>query len=197
LRSNNLDVQDMARGIRDALFRAAAANPNANPAAIQALRDARYQWKVEETVRDNIERAGTGTDMMTFPKLASNIERGNFWAGSPMARLAQLMRDIPSIASSGTAERSLRQKLIGLAPGEAGGAGIMWALTNPHSFDQYLAAIAAPVAGNIVGGRLSRFGGGLGLAPFEAASRYWNPLAPRVFGPSVGQNWLTQPQPAQ
>lgn len=202
LNSANGDVRDAARGVRDALFDAAStpqpvsgtAGPHNTLAAVQALQQARYQWKVEEAVRDSIERQASGTEGMTFPKLAGNIARGNFYPGSPMARLSQLLYDIPSIASSGTGERLLRQRLFGLGGG-VGEGGLLWAMTSPHQFDQYLATAAAPIVGNIVGARASRFGAGLGSNMLTAAQQTFNPLLPRVYGPAVGNMLLGPPQP--
>lgn len=201
LNSANGDVRDAARGVRDALFDAAstpqpatgAAGPHNTLAAVQALQQARYQWKVEEAVRDSIERQASGTEGMTFPKLAGNIARGNFYPGSRMANLSQLLYDIPSIASSGTAERMAWQRFLGLGGTEAGGAGLLWALNNPHSFEDALLNIAAPIAGNIVGGRASRFGASLGSPTLQAAQQIFNPLLPRTYGPDLG-NALLGPQ---
>lgn len=192
LNSSNLDVQQAARGVRDALFNAAAANPNTSPGAIRALQTARYQWKVEEAVRDSIERQASGTEGMTFPKLAGSIARGNFYPGSPMSNLSQLLYDIPSIASSGTAERLWRQRLF-LGAGDAGETGLLWALNNPHSFEQALFNIVAPVAGNVVAGRASRFGANLGSPTLQAAQQVFNPLLPRTYGANLG-NMLLGPQ---
>lgn len=207
LNSANGDVRDAARGVRDALFDAAstpqpvtgAAGPHNTLAAVQALQQARYQWKVEEAVRDSIERQASGTEGMTFPKLAGNISRAGFYPGSRMSNLSQLLYDMPSIASSGTAERMAWQRFLGLGGGEVGGAGLMWALNNPHSFENALLNIAAPIAGNIVGGRASRFGASLGSPTLQALQQGWNPLLPRTYGPNLGNALLgpQQQQPSQ
>lgn len=201
LDSDNGDVRDAARGVRDALFDAAStpqpvtggAGLHNTLAAVQQLQQARYQWKVEEAVRDSIERQASGSEGMTFPKLAGNIARANFYPGSRMANLSQLLYDIPSIASSGTAERMAWQHWLGLGGAEAGGAGLLWALNNPHSFEDALLNIAAPIAGNIVGGRASRFGASLGSPTLQAAQQVFNPLLPRTYGPNLG-NALLGPQ---
>lgn len=203
LSSSVPEVRAVGTGIREALFNAAANSGTAARDAIQDLGRGRYQWKVIQTVRPAIARTAAGTDEMSLPALAQAI-RNEFnmrmtGAGADMQDLSRLISGpLRALKSSGTAERSLWQRLLGLGTlgTGAGAPPVAWALGHPQAAEALLTG-AGVATGGVLAGRLSRFGPGLGSDVLGAAQQELNPLAPRLFGPRVGRN-LLQPdqQPA-
>lgn len=199
LNSSVPEVRAVGTAMREALFRAAESSGTASREALRDLAEARYQWKVIQTVRPAVTRTLTGTDEMSLPGLSNAIrnefDMRRFGPGNDMQDLARLisgpLRDLPS---SGTAERAAWQRWLGLGGAEAGPAGLMWALGQPHLAETYLAATGIPLAATAVAGRLSRFGPGLGIPSLEAAREGFNPLLPRLMGPHVGNQLLAPPQ---
>lgn len=190
------EVRAVGNQIREALLDAGQQGTPQTAQALQDLGQARYQWKVLQTVRPAIDRTAGGTEEMSLPGLANSI-RGNFdpRIGGNMHDLAQLISGpLRTLPSSGTAERSLWQQLLsgGLELGGMGAAGASLYGAMPAAGALGLGALAPAVIG-----RASRFGGGLGSPLIGAAREVYNPLMPRMVGPALGQNWLaTQPQPA-
>lgn len=194
------NVGDRADDIREALMDAAQASPTAQPGAVDDLQRARYQYKVASTIQPSMQRTVGGSEEVSLPALANAIQNNRYidkLADEPLPNLMRLINSTRNLASSGTAERSLRQKLIGLAPSEGVGGGALWALAHPQSAEQGIAVAAAPLAANVLASRALRFGPGMGVPLVEAARREFNPILPRLVGPALGRNWLTQQQNAQ
>jgi len=196
------NVGDRADDIREALLNAAQASPTASPGAVSDLQRGRYQWKVANTIQPAIQRTVGGTEEMSLPALANAIQNNRYidkLADEPMPNLMRLINSTRNLASSGTAERSLWQKLVGLSPTEGLGGGALWYLAHPQNLEQAAGVFAIPTAANILASRGLRFGPGLGVPAFDTTRQIFNPLTPRLLGPSVGQ-WVApqlQPQPAQ
>ena len=190
------EVRAVGNQIREALLDAGQQGTPQTAQALQDLSNARYQWKVLQTVRPAIDRTAGGSEEMSLPGLANSI-RGNFdpRLGGNMHDLGQLISGpLRTLPSSGTAERSLWQQLLsgGLELGGAGAAGASLLGAAPAAGALGLGAFAPAVIG-----RASRFGPGLGNPLIGAAREVYNPLVPRMVGPALGQNWLAaQPQPA-
>jgi len=198
LNSSVPEVRAVGRSIREALFNAAATSGTAAQDAIQDMQRGRYQWKVIQTVRPAIARTAAGTDEMSLPMLAQNI-RNEFdmrrtGAGADMQDLSRLISGpLRALPSSGTAERSLWQALLGFT-GVGGSAGLATYLGHPQAAEALLAGTAGPAAASVLASRASRFGPGLGIDALEAARQELNPLAPRLFGPWAGRNTLLPQQ---
>ena len=192
LGSGTPDVQTVGNAIKRALLDAGQAGGQGSQQALRDLTEGRYQMKVLLTVRNAISKTAAGTEEMSLPNLASAIER-EFGFAPPgpgmhaaMPELAQLIRGpLRDLASSGTAERKLWQDLLGLSGGAAPPTAL-WALGHPQAAEAVLGGLAAPFTASAMLSRLSRFGPGLGFNPLEAARQLGGPLAPRLFGPNVG-----------
>jgi hypothetical protein len=189
-RSGTAEIRDAASGIRRALFDAAEAS---NSPAAAALREARYQYKVVQTVRDAIDKTAAGSEDMSHAKLAQLI-RNNFdmtrtGAGNNMQDLARLLQGTRPLASSGTAERLAMYGALGLG----GGGGAYYYMQHPEETENFLLQNAPLAAAGILAGRASRLGPGLGLR----GSQLFDPVLPRVAGPLYrpppSENALGQP----
>lgn len=196
-----------AQGIRGALQDAASrtADPTlypgasaANQQAVDAFNAGRYYWKVIKTVEPLVNKTGSA-DEMTYAGLAQRI-RGpvnspNFdpRLGGDMPALQRVLSGpLAALKSSGTGRQMIVARLLGLAGGE-GGLGAATAIFRPENFNTYLSTVVAPTLGAIGGGRILRYGPGMGNPITGAAGELFNPLAPRVFGPAVATNPLLNP----
>lgn len=193
-------VRGFAGDIRQALLDNAARSPGTDPGAIADLGQARYQYKVLKSIEPVITKTPDGTEAMSLPALAQSIRR-NFdmnqtGPGNDMQDLARLISGpLATLRSSGTAERSLMQQMLGLGGG-LGGSGALWALGHPTAAEAALAATGVPYAGGALLGRAMRFGPGMNWKPWSAYQQATNPLAPRLFGPAVGNALLGAPAPS-
>lgn len=132
----------------------AALQRSAAPSDVAALQQARYQWKVMRTVEDMAEKAPTGE---VSPALLMGAVRKNFPnmaydGGGNMGELARIGQQfMKAPPNSGTPERTLVNKLLGLE-GAAGGAGVVGLAMNPAAIPSAAAGAAlygvgAPIAG--------------------------------------------------
>src|SRR5215469_792066 len=177
----------------------------ANQQAVDAFNTGRYFWKTIKTVEPLVDKTGTADDA-TYSALARRIQgtvaNPNFdprFAGGnqDMQKLARVLNGpLEKLPESGTG----RQLIIGnlLSGGGEGGLGLATHIFAPQNFGTYLQDVVAPTLAAIGGGRILRYGPGLGLAPVEAARQLFNPLLPRIAGPSIATNrLLAAPQPGQ
>src|SRR5215469_6169692 len=201
LGSGTPEVQTVGNAIKRALLDAGQAGGQGSQQALRDLTEGRYQMKVLLTVRNAISKTQAGTEEMSLPNLASAIER-EFGFAPPgpgmhaaMPELAQLIRGpLRTLASSGTAERSLLYDWLGLT-GAGAPSGLLWALGHPQAAENTAWALGGPMAASALASRLSRFGPGMGINPLEAAWQLGGPLAPRLFGPNVGNALNPPPAP--
>jgi len=167
----------------------------ANQAAVDAFNRGRYFWKTIKTVEPLVDKTGSADDA-TYLALANRIQK-NFdprYAGAEqdMQKLARVLKGpLEEMKSSGTGRQLLT----------AGGllaAGQGLAKWGPETFNQYLEMVA-PYLAMVAPGRLSRFGPGLGIPALEAANQVFNPLVPRVAGPTAyrAANQLLAPPQGQ
>lgn len=169
-----------------------------NRQAVADFNDGRYYWKTIKTVEPLVDKTGSADDA-SYAGLARRIEgtsqNPNFDPRFPgqnqqMATLARVLRGpLAELKSSGTGRQMITGQMLGLG-GEAGG---LTALFRPENFNQYLSQVAAPTLASIAGGRLLRYGPGMGVPAVEAANQLFNPLLPRVAGPAVATNPLLNP----
>jgi hypothetical protein len=205
LGSSKQEVRAVGQGTKTALLDTAANNGNATTQqALDDLSNARYQWKVLQTVRPSMDKVPGGSEEMSLPALKNAIQNQfdmtQTGAGYNMQDLSRLLAGpLTGLPSSGTAERLLRQKILtGLVEGvgAAGAAGGSLFAGMPHVA---AAAAAMPVVPALLG-RALRYGPGLGITPLAAIQRGLNPLTARVAGGAVGNALLTprlQPAGAQ
>jgi hypothetical protein len=190
LRNRDGNVQIVANGFRQALLDAASTAGQGTQDALNDLRNARYAWKVVQTVRPAIDQTAQGSEAMSPLRLAqlirSNFDMSQTGPGANMQDLARLIQATKPLPSSGTAERAAWQRWMGLGGIEAGPAGALWALGQPVLAAKTAAATAVPIGAAMLGGRALRFGPGLGIGPVQAIQSVVNPLLPRVLGPQIG-----------
>lgn len=192
---NALEVKQVAGDIRQALIDAAQRSPNTPQGALDALRDARYNYKVIKTIEPIIQKTPDGTETMSLGPLATSIGR-NFKSTiaqpGDMQDLYQLLNGpLQAMRSSGTAERSMMQRIIGMGPGAGiGGGGLLWALGHPGAAEAAALSAGVPALGGGLLGRAMRLGpdmGGKGVwGPWARYRGFTNPLMPRAAGPMVG-----------
>jgi hypothetical protein len=200
---SNPEVQGVASDVRNALM-TAADNTSSNPSGVLgAFRDAQLRYKA--SVLTNAVTTQTGDFATVTPaalkqaiyrQYADQMTAGNTGAGYDIPDLARLIRGIPKLASSGTAERSLLYQLAGLGVG----GGALGYLATPSALAAGAHA-AIPYAALVAAGRASRFGPGMGLPyvgnALQAGLDYANPLVPRVAGEPVGRkiaNYFQDPR---
>lgn len=189
-------IREYGGDIRQALLDAAQSSPGTQPGALADLGKARYGYKVLKTIEPAIQRTGT-TESMSYPQLRQLIER-NFnmsqsGPGNDMQDLAVLLKGpLAGLKSSGTAERTLAQRALGLGTTE-GAPFILQGLQDPGSVGNWARGAGATYAGNVLLGRALRYGPGMNIAPWQAFTQLTNPLAPRIYGQTVG-NALTGQQ---
>lgn len=198
LSSSVPEVRSVANGIKTSLLNAAQQGTPQTATALQDLQNARYQWKVIQTVRPAIDKTVGGSDEMSLPGLANAI-RNEFDMTQPgnMQDLSKLLSGpLRALPSSGTAERALWQRILGGGFELGGGVGAAGSLV---AGIPYLGALGAPgaVAPALIG-RYMRYGPGMGInlpAPVNRLlSTTFDRFVPRAAGGPVGQNWLTQQQ---
>lgn len=194
-RSADPNIAAAGRATREALFNAAQNSPTAPRAALDALQQGRYQWKVLQTVEPAIERSVGGTEEMSLARLAQSIYTNPYTRpNEPLYGLMQLLGSTRGLASSGTAERAMWQRLL-LGGEAAGGAGAAWwAAQHPDEAEHYAVNYGLPVGATLLGARALRFGPGMGYNWLQAAQQAYNPLLPRIAGPYTGRQILGQQQ---
>lgn len=193
-------VQDVASKVRGALMTAANNTPSNPPGVLDAFKAAQLKYKASLLATEATKESGDFATV-TPAKLKQLIYRmyddqmGNTGAGYDIPDLARLIRAIPKMASSGTAERSMLYNAL-----LSGGAGALGYLSTPTALSAGIHA-AVPYAALTAAGRMSRFGPGMGVPyvgnALAAVGNYANPVLPRIAGEGVGKavtgNW-TWPQ---
>lgn len=176
LNHSNRDIANVARQIREALYDAAQASGSTG---VADLRNARYQYKVVQTVRDAIDKTADGSESMSQARLAqlirNNFDMSRTGPGNNMQDLARLLQGVRPLASSGTAERLATYGALGIGTG----GGAYYYMQHPDETENAILQYGPVAAGAILAGRASRLGPGLGLP----GPRVVNPLLPRVMGP--------------
>ena len=181
-------VKNVAAEVRNALFNAADNTPN-QPGIMTEFRDARLRYKASATAADAIGPTGS-TEQMTPQglKLAINrhyadqmVNPSATGAGYDMPDLSRLIRGIPKLASSGTAERLGLMNMLGI--GGAVGGGVLGALGGPVALST-AAHAALPYAAVAGAGALSRK---LPWTQIARAGAPLNPLLPRIAGQGLGR----------
>lgn len=197
LNSSVPEVRSAATAIREALLDGAQRGGQGSAEALRDLGQGRYQWKVLSTIAPAIQRTQGGTDEMSLPALANAIRREfdmrATGAGNAMQDLSRLISGpLRTLASSGTAERGAWQSWLGLGGAGPTAGGLAYMLGSPHAAEIAAATTAIPLAANVTTSRLLRYGPGMGINPLEAARQEFNPLMPRILGPSVGNALIGQ-----
>lgn len=205
-------VRSLAGDLRQAMIDAAERSPNTAPGAVDALREARYAYKVIKTIEPVIQRTPEGSETMSLPRLGTAIYNNFIKGQTSLPQPGQMGHDMldlyqlingptAPIRSSGTAERSLVQRMLGLgAPGAGLSGGALAALGYPGAAETALTGGAIAGGGGLLG-RAMRFGPGMGgkgpvWGPWARYQQLTNPLMPRAMGPMVG-NMLTGNQPQE
>jgi hypothetical protein len=178
-------VKNVAAEVRSALFD--AADNSSNPAGIMKdFRDAQLRYKASATAADAIGPTGS-TEAMTPAGLKQAINRHyadqlvNPRATGPgydMPDLSRLIRGIPKLASSGTAERLSLMNMLGIG---GAGSGVLGALSGPIALST-AAHAALPYAAIAGAGAASRK-----LPWSQIAGAMPNQLLPRIAGQGVGR----------
>jgi hypothetical protein len=184
-------VQAVASDVRNALFTAANNTPSNAANVLDAFKAAQLKYKASLLGTEITKQTGDFATA-TPAQLKQTIYRmygdqmGNTGTGYDIPDLARLIRGIPKLASSGTAERSLLYQLAGLGAG----GGALGYLSTPTALAAGVHA-AIPYAALIGAGRASRFGPGMGVPyvgnALQAGLNAANPLLPRVAGESLGK----------
>jgi hypothetical protein len=200
LNSSVPEVRSVANGIKTSLLNAAQGGTPQTATALKDLQQARYQWKVIQTVRPAIDRTVGGSDEMGLPGLAQVI-RNEFDMTQPgnMQDLSKLLSGpLRAVPSSGTAERALWQRILGGGLELGGAAGATGSLVGAVPI---LGALGGAAAIPPLIGRYMRWGPGMGIDLPPAVAQRVNPLlgaagsrfVPRAAGGAIGQNWLMSP----
>lgn len=196
MNSSDPAIANAAGQFRDAID--GALQRSANPADLAALSQARYQWKVMRTIEDLAEKAPTGE---ISPALLMGAVRKSFpnmaydGAGN-MGELANIGQQfLKSPPNSGTPERGLVNKLLGLGEGAAGVGGALGLVMHPELLPQAAIggaayATAAPAIGAAMRSKSlanSLIQRGLGQpAPFNAATNMLTRSAAPLTAPLAG-----------
>lgn len=185
---DNSQVRNVAAAVRSALFNAAD-NTTGNPAGIMSdFRNAQLRYKAAATAADAIGPTGSSEQMTPQGlKLAINrhyadqmINPNATGPGYDMPDLSRLIRGIPKLASSGTAERLSLMNMLGIG---GAGSGVLGALSGPVALST-AAHAALPYAAIAGAGQLSRR---LPWSQISRATAPLNPLLPRIAGQGVGR----------
>lgn len=198
LSSSVPEVRSVANGIKTSLLNAAQQGTPQTATALQDLQNARYQWKVIQTVRPAIDKTVGGSDEMSLPGLANAIRNEfDMTQTGNMQDLSKLLSGpLRALPSSGTAERALWQRILGGGFELGGGVGAAGSLV---AGIPYLGAMAGPgaIAPALIG-RYMRYGPGMGIDLPAPVNRLlgttFDRFVPRAAGGPVGQNWLTGQQ---
>ena len=155
---------------------------------MQDFRNAQLRYKASATAADAIGPTGS-TEQMTPQglKLAINrhyadqmVNPAATGPGYDMPDLSRLIRGIPKLASSGTAERMSLMNMAGIG---GAGSGVLGALGGPVAMST-AAHAAIPYAALAAAGQLSRR---LPWTQISRAAAPLNPLLPRIAGEGVGR----------
>src|SRR5215475_13829858 len=190
----------LAQQIKDAVYDAAQRSTS-NPQAVRDFTNGRYIYKVMKTVEPLVNKTGE-LDDATYAGTARRIVQQDFNQNGEMAKLQRVLSGpLAELKSSGTGRQLLTARGLGLMSGEGGlGAGL--AYLAPAGIDQVIAA-SAPWATSALLGRGLRFGPNLASeagwpgATIGAVRQTFNPLLPRVAGPTVATNPLLSNQGQQ
>lgn len=210
LQSDNPNIRYVASQMRDALDDALERSAPAD--VLADLRQARAQYKALKTVEPIVAKATTGT---ISPALLAGAVRQSYGdvayggGGDPadLARIGQQFLKEP--ANSGSPERLLAMKALGLG---GGGAGLLGLALNPAAIPGAVAAGAGTLAAGRVAGSILRsdalanqlIRAGQGTAVNQGATPAANLLlrsVPPAFTPVAGplpaqnENLLTAPGP--
>jgi Transglycosylase SLT domain len=186
-----------AQQIKDAVYDAAQRSTS-NPQAVRDFTQGRYIYKVMKTVEPLVNKTGD-LDDATYAGVARRITQQGFDAvpDGDMAKLGRVLSGpLKELKSSGTARQLLNMKALGLLGGGVAGESALGAAAAhfaPAGIDQILAG-SVPFATAAALGRSLRFGPGMGSTTLDAARQVFNPLLPRVAGPTVGANPLLSNQ---
>jgi hypothetical protein len=186
-----------AQQIKDAVYDAAQRSTS-NPQAVRDFTQGRYIYKVMKTVEPLVNKTGD-LDDATYAGVARRITQQGFDAvpDGDMAKLGRVLSGpLKELKSSGTGRQLLNMKALGLLGGGVAGESALGAAAAhfaPAGIDQILAG-SVPFATAAALGRSLRFGPGMGSTTLDAARQVFNPLLPRVAGPTVGANPLLSNQ---
>ena len=158
------EVRAVGQRMREALLDAGQSGGAGTQEALRDLRNARYQWKVVQTVRPAMDRTATGSEEMLLPGLRTAIanEFGltRTGQGQNMSDLAKLIAGpLRALPSSGTAERTFVQRMLmgelGVGAPTGAAAHFLAGLPIAHSV---AAGVGLPLAVGSIVGRGLRYG---------------------------------------